>query len=97
MDKIKKNIPIVISLLLAIAIIIVSGITPQENKINEYYNVYLDGKLLGTIRSKHALEKYIDEEQKELKEEFNVKKVYKPNGLDIEKTITKDPKLLKEK
>ena len=97
MDKIKKNIPIVISLLLAIAIIIVSGITPQENKINEVYNVYLDGKLLGTIRSKHALEKYIDEEQKELKEEFNVKKVYKPNGLDIEKTITKDPKLLTEK
>lgn len=97
MDKIKKNIPIVISIILAIAIIIVSGITPQENKINEVYNVYLDGKLLGTIKSKNSLEKYIDNEQKELKEEFNVKKVYKPNGLDIEKTITKDPKLLTEK
>ena len=98
MDKIKQNIPIVISLLVAFLFITVVGIiTPQDNEIKEVYNVYLDGKLLGTIRSKDALEKYIDNEQKELKEEFNVKKVYKPNGLDIEKCLTHDAKILSEK
>lgn len=94
----KKNIPIIISLVIAFAIIAVTGIiTPQNEKINEVYNVYLDGKLLGAVKSKKALEKYIDREQKELKEEFNVDKVYKPNGLDIEKCLTHNAKTLTEK
>ena len=98
MDKIKQNIPIVISLIIAFLFITIIGIiTPQDNEIKEVYNVYLDGRLLGTIKSKDALEKYIDNEQKELKEEFNVKKVYKPNGLDIEKCLTHDAKILSEK
>ena len=97
MDKIKKNIPIIISLIIAFIFIIISGITPQDNEIKEVYNVYLDGKLLGSIRSKSALEKYIDNEQKELKEEFNVDRVYKPNGLDIEKCLTHNAKILTEK
>ena len=98
MNMIKKNIPIVISLVIAFIIIAITGfISPQDKKIKEVYNVYLDGKLLGSIKSKNALEKYIDNEQKELKEEFNVDKVYKPNGLDIEKCLTHDAKILTEK
>ena len=98
MEKIKQNIPIIISLIIAFLFITVVGIiTPQDNEIKEVYNVYLDGKLLGSIRSKDALEKYIDNEQKELKEEFNVNKVYKPNGLDIQKCLTHDAKILSEK
>ncbi|MBQ9024195.1 MAG: peptidoglycan DD-metalloendopeptidase family protein [Bacilli bacterium] len=98
MDKIKQNIPIAISLIIAIAFITIIGIvTPQDNNIKEVYNVYLDGKLLGSVKSKDALEKYIDNEQKELKEEFGVKKVYKPNGLDIEKCLTHNAKVLSEK
>ena len=98
MDKIKQNIPIVISLIIAFLFITIIGIiAPQDNEIKEVYNVYLDGRLLGTIKSKDALEKYIDNEQKELKEEFNVKKVYKPNGLEIEKCLTHDAKILSEK
>ena len=98
MDKLKNSIPIVISLLISVLFITVVGIiTPQDNRIREVYNVYLDGKLLGTISSKDALEKYIDEEQKELKEEFGVSKVYKPNGLDIQKCLTHNAKILSEK
>ena len=98
MGKIKQSIPIVISLIIAFLFITIVGIiTPQDNEIKEVYNVYLDGKLLGTIRSKDALEKYIDKEQKELKEEFDVDKVYKPNGLDIQRCLTHDAKVLTEK
>ena len=98
MNILKKNIPIIISLVIAFLLITITSFTiPQDNKIQEVYNVYLDGKLLGTIRSKDALERYIDKEQKELKEEFNVKKVYKPNGLEIEKCLTHNPKILSEK
>lgn len=35
---------------------------------NTYYKVYLNGELLGKIESKDQLEKYINEEQKEIKE-----------------------------
>ena len=95
---IKKNIPIVISLLVAFLIVAFIGIlNPQSDKIKEVYNVYLDGKLLGSINSKSSLEKYIDNEQKELKREFDVKKVYKPNGLEIEKCLTHNAKVLSEK
>ena len=97
MDKIKKHIPIIISLIIAFIIVTVIGVTPQDTNIKEVYNVYLDGKLLGTVKSKDALEKYIDREQKELKEEFEVNKVYKPNGLEIEKCLTHNVKLLSEK
>ena len=85
MDKFKKIIPIIISLIIALVIVLFTNKKPQDNTIKEVYNVYLDGKLLGAVNSKDALEDYIDDEQKELKEEFNVDKVYKPNGLDIEK------------
>ena len=98
MKTIKNNILIIISLIFAALVILIPGLmAPKDNKIKEIYNVYLDGKLLGSINSKEALEKYIDNEQKELKREFNVKKVYKPNGLEIERCLTHNAKILTEK
>lgn len=98
MNNFKKNIPILISLLVALIIILVTGFTvPKDKSIKEVYNVYLDGKLLGAVKSKVELENYIDKEQKELKEEFNVEKVYKPNGLEIEKCLTYGTKIYSAK
>ena len=97
MDKFKKIIPIIISLMIALAVVLTTKVDAQDNTVKEVYNVYLDGKLLGAVNSKDALEEYIDEEQKELKEEFEVDKVYKPNGLDIEKCLTHDVEILTAK
>lgn len=52
------------------------------------YAVYLDGEQLGVISSKKELEDYIDENGSEIKEQFNVDKVYAPNGLNIKKIKT---------
>ena len=41
--------------------------------------------------------RFENEEQKELKKEFNVNKVYIPNGIDIEKCVTHNAKILSEK
>lgn len=54
----------------------------------EVYSVYLEGKLLGHINSKEELENYIDSEQNDLKNKYNVQKVYSPSSLDIQKEIT---------
>lgn len=98
MSKIKSYMPIIISIVVSLFIVIFTGIISKNtNSPKELYNVYLDGKLLGTVNSKTALENYIDKEQKELKEDYNVDKVYIPNGIDIEKCITYTGEVSSEK
>lgn len=98
MSKLNSYIPVVISLLISFVIMLMIGITKEETtNIKDVYNVYLDGKLLGAINSKISLENYIDNEQKELKKEYNVDKVYVPAGIDIERCITSNAKVLTEK
>ena len=55
---------------------------------NNYYEVYLDDKSLGTIASKEDLENYIDENGSYYKNKFDVDKVYSPKGLQIKKLTT---------
>ena len=98
MKNIKAYIPFVLALIISAGIIFLYQVTKVEDKNpKEVYKVYLDGEFVGAIRSKKALENYIDSEQKALKEEYDVKKVYIPNGIDIEKTITYKGKIMSEK
>lgn len=55
---------------------------------NLFYQVYLNGKVLGTINSKAELERYIDKQNNQYKEKFGVKTIYAPNGLQIKKIET---------
>ncbi len=61
---------------------------PREKKVNEYYQVYLGEEKIGLIRSRDELYDLIDEEQKEIKKQYNVAKVYPPSGLEVEKVLT---------
>ncbi len=54
----------------------------------EAYQLYLNGEKIGLIANKDELLKLIDEEQTEIKERYNVDKVYPPSGLDITKMYT---------
>ena len=60
-----------------------TGANPRQ-----LYRVYLGGESIGFIESKEELEDFIDEKQQELKEKYNVNKVYIPNDLDIVQEIT---------
>ncbi len=98
MKNIKAYIPFVIALLISGLIIFVYQVTkPVDKNPKEVYKVYLDGKFIGAIKSKKALENYIDNEQRALKDEYEVKKVYIPNGIDIKKAITFKGKIMSEK
>ncbi len=100
MSKIKSYIPVIISFLISVIIIFVYVLCTKNDvsfSTKEYYNVYLDGKLLGSIRSKVALENYINKEQKNLKKQYGVSKIYVPNGIDIEKGISHEPEIVSEK
>ena len=63
----------------------------------ELYRVYLAGDTIGYIKDKAVFEKYIDDEQVELKEKYKVDRVYPPNDLDIVKEVTYIDKVSTEK
>lgn len=54
---------------------------------SKLYQVYLDGEVIGVIKSKKALEAYINKEQTDLKDKYGVSTVYLPEGLNIEEYI----------
>ena len=100
MKNFKSYVPVLISLIISTIIILTYGYATKNQKsflTKEYYNVYLDGKLLGSIKSKKSLEDYINKEQKNLKKQYGVDKIYVPNGIDIEKGISHNPKIVSEK
>lgn len=59
-----------------------------SNVPHELYQVYLDGKVVGVINNENELYNLIDKEQKELKDDYNVNKIYPPNNLEISKVVT---------
>jgi len=60
------------------------------------YRVYLNGTSIGVIKSKDKLEQLIDKEQKNLKEEYGVSKVYLPKGLYISEYKTYNANIVSE-
>lgn len=60
----------------------------SKSEPNTYYQVYLEEEVLGTIKSKKELEKYIDKKGEYYKDKYSVSKIYEPNGLEIKKITT---------
>ncbi len=98
MDKKQILIGIVVFLLSSALVVLGSnpdtlpakilGINTAISNPKQLYKVYLAGESIGVIESKQELENYIDTKQQQLKEKYNVSKVYAPNDLDIVKEIT---------
>ena len=62
-------------------------LTSNKNPV-ELYNVYLEGKKIGTVKSKNDFEKYINKQEETLKEKYKVSKIYTPKGVEIKKIVT---------
>ena len=62
--------------------------TREEKVPDEFYRVYLHGKLIGVINSEEDLINMINDEQKEIREKYGVDEVHLPNGLEISKELT---------
>lgn len=74
--------------------VLLLGFNNKEKEVSQtVYNVYLDGKLIGTIESKESFEEYINEKEEIIKKQYNIDTVYTPNGVEIKEFITYDPKI----
>lgn len=83
-----KKIKLILIIFLIPLLFITTGFTDISLQPQTVYRVYLKGKSLGLIKSKKALENYINKKQKEIKQKYNVDTVYLPEDLDIIKEIT---------
>lgn len=98
MKVIKMGLTYIFSIVLSIAIVtFVNFANRYQLEPKEIYKVYLDGKEVGNVNNKDELEEYINEEQKDLKEKYNVDKVYIPTGVDIQKCTTYEKDVLTAK
>jgi murein DD-endopeptidase MepM/ murein hydrolase activator NlpD len=60
----------------------------KETHPNNYYQVYLDDKVLGVIKSKKELEDYINKRGENIKRKYDVDRIYAPNGLEVKRIVT---------
>ena len=90
MNKSEYSISSILFCVLMSLTVIISTIMfkPVERKVNSYYQVYLGDEKIGLISSKAELYALIDEEQQEIKNHYNVNKVYPPSGLSVDKILT---------
>lgn len=84
----KKLIIAISILIIGIAIVYLSLGFKNNKTPNSYYQVYLNGKVIGVIKSKEQLEKYIDSQNERYKKEFQVSNIYEPAGLVTKKIET---------
>ena len=87
--KSKWSFSIIFTILVASIAAIFLGININFNKNPQtVYAVYLDGNIIGTVSDKKDFDEYINQKEQELKEKYDVNKIYTPNGVEIKKTIT---------
>ena len=90
----KKVLTILLILLLSSVVAFLGFSTKRNYQPKTYYQVTLEGELIGNIKSKGELERYISNTEKYIKEKFNVDEVYAPNGLEIKKIVSYDEKIM---
>ena len=88
MSKKLLNIIILVSILFFITTGFSFFGNRTEKEPQSLYQVYLDGEVIGVIKSKDDLLNLIDREQKYLKNKYDVDKVYPPKGLEIRRIVT---------
>ena len=88
--KSKSTISIIlVTIIMSVLCIFLLGFKLTTNKTPyELYNVYLEGKKIGVVKSKEEFEQYVNEQEEYLKEKYNVDKIYTPKGVEIKKVIT---------
>ena len=95
MTKVKTIIFAILALIISFALVYFTSDDTSYYGAQQAYRVYLDGNSIALIKNKEKLENYIDKEQEDLKEQYNVSKIYVPSGIEIKQELTYDEKLQK--
>ena len=86
----KKIVPIIISAVVAIFLYPLCVNYGKQNYPNEYYNIYLDEELLGTVLSENELLDYIETNAEKLINVEKLTKTYCENGRTLKEIIDEE-------
>ena len=90
---VKNKLGVITIVILAILSIFLLGFKLVPNKTpKEVYAVYLNGKKIGVVKSKENFDKYINQQEEKLKDQYQVSKIYTPKGVEIKKIFTYNDK-----
>lgn len=84
----KKVTGLIVLGLISVSVFLLGFDYRTTKEPNNYYQVYLDEKVVGTINSKEELEKFIDKRGDFIKKQYEVDSVFSPEGLEIRKVST---------
>lgn len=88
------RISYIIVIILVGAISFYLGFVPKKERIlSSFYQVYVDGEIVGMVKDYDSLSEYINQKEEKIKEKYLVNKVYMPNGVTIKKVETYDNKV----
>lgn len=90
MKKTDVTKTILLTSIVGVFLLIIGLASRDFDYAKRFYQIYLNGTKLGVIESKEELYALINEEQKEIKDTYNVPNVYPPNGFEIKEYITYD-------
>ena len=90
MNTFNKFMGVVITFFISIIVFFMGVKVKAEETPNNLYKIYLNGEVVGLIEEKQELLDLIDREQEEIKNKYDVDKVYPPDGLDIQSVVTYD-------
>lgn len=89
MSKKTQILCVLTTMIFGVALFIATSYkTSYADEVEGVYQVYLNGEKLGMINSQDELYSLINDEQSNLKEEYNVNQVYPPKGFSITKLNT---------
>ena len=80
----------IVIILISILAFCLGFTTNNNSNPNTVYNVYVKGKVIGTVRDKDSFEEYINIKEESVRKKYNVNKVYMPNDVSIKKVYTYD-------
>ena len=92
MSKGTSILLVILAFAISVVLVILESTSYVYYDARNVYRVYLNGESLGLIENKKELEDYINRSQETIKQKYNVKHVYIPNGLKIEKETTYNEK-----
>lgn len=94
MKKKDKIITAILCMVIFIFLIIFDINKYKDENPKHVYQVYLNGQKMGLIADSEELLALINEEQKDIKEKYNVNNVYPPLGFEVVKYITYDDDII---
>ena len=89
----QKIITFLIAMIIGVSLFIFSFTKDKMEQATSVYQIFLNGESIGTIVNKKELYQLIDDNQKAIKEKYDVNNVYPPNSFEIIEKYTYDTNL----